>query len=240
MTEEIEDLLKNGASEGELYATIEDFKEKFADYGRDRRSAIEFHLHNVERLLQPTQTTSVAMRALEGGTKLMEGGGINPSSSVDTAIGYSATTVATADTGDVAIASSANERASLSEPKNLFSFLVNYLQVTPEQAAVLKDSRWVARELDDCLKSSMDVLEELRQRLRLCGNGLETEFDNVRSVLTPTQAAKFLVWVANNRACIHMLNELWSRVYPDPCSIDGEDDDKKPEAKGGTPESPLA
>lgn len=240
VTEEIEDLLKNGASEGELYATIEDFKEKFADYGRDRRSAIEFHLHNVERLLQPTQTTSVAMRALEGGTKLMEGGGINPSSSVDTAIGYSATTVATADTGDVAIASSANERASLSEPKNLFSFLVNYLQVTPEQAAVLKDSRWVARELDDCLKSSMDVLEELRQRLRLCGNGLETEFDNVRSVLTPTQAAKFLVWVANNRACIHMLNELWSRVYPDPCSIDGEDDDKKPEAKGGTPESPLA
>jgi hypothetical protein len=244
VTEEIEHLLKSGASEGEIYATIEDFKEKFADYGRDRRSAIEFHLHNVERLLQPTQTTSVAMRALEGGTKLMESGGMMPSTTAGNqpapmaTTSSSMTTTATAGIGDAPQSASSNEGASLLEPKTLFSYLVNYLQVTPEQAAALKDSRWVARELDECLHSSMDVLEELRQRLRLCGNGLETEFDNVRSVLTPTQAAKFLVWVANNRACIHMLNELWSRVYPDPSADDFEDEDKKPEAKGAIPESP--
>ena len=46
------------------------------------------------------------------------------------------------------------------------------------------------------------------------GEDLEAEFDNVRSILTPTQAAKFLVWVANNGAAMHMLNELWERVYP--------------------------
>jgi hypothetical protein len=46
------------------------------------------------------------------------------------------------------------------------------------------------------------------------GEDLEAEFANVRSILTPTQAARFLVWVANNAACVHMLNELWDRVYP--------------------------
>lgn len=232
VTEEIEHLLKSGASEGEIYATIEDFKEKFADYGRDRRSAIEFHLQNVERLLQPTQTTSVAMRALEGGNKLMESGTmVLPNPTTLPATNFASTTNAE---GATSMTESPTVDTSLLEPKKLFAHLVNYLQVTPEQAAALKDSRLVARELDESLNSALDVLEQLRHRLRLCGNGLETEFDNVRSVLTPTQAAKFLVWVADNRACMHMLNELWSRVYPDPDEIDLDDDDKKPEGKTTT------
>ena len=40
-------VLKSGASDPEIYNSIEMFKEKFADYGRDRRSAMEFHLRNV-------------------------------------------------------------------------------------------------------------------------------------------------------------------------------------------------
>jgi hypothetical protein len=200
--------LKRGASEAEMYDTIEEFKEKFADYGRDRRSAMEFHLQNIERLLQPTQTTSVALRALEGGAKC------------------------STETSTTSIQSTLESTPIFSDPKHLFAYLVKYLEVTPEQAAALKDSRSVARELDECLQSSLDVLRELQHRLRLCGNGMETEFDNIRSVLTPTQAAKFLVWVAKNRACMHMLNELWSRVYPDPYSnTDGEDFSAKENAK---------
>jgi hypothetical protein len=204
VTEEIDRLLKRGASEAEMYDTIEEFKEKFADYGRDRRSAMEFHLQNIERLLQPTQTTSVAIRALEGGAKC---------------------TMETPTTTTTPTQSTTESHApTLSDPKHLFAYLVKYLEVTPEQAAALKDSRSVARELDESLQSSLEVLRELQYRLRLCGNGMETEFDNIRSVLTPTQAAKFLVWVAKNRACMHMLNELWSRVYPDPYNnADGED-----------------
>ena len=102
------------------------------------------------------------------------------------------------------------------QPKAMFQYLVNYLEVSPEQAAALKDSRWVAHELDQCLAKSLSMSQELRTRLTQCGEDLEAEFNNVRSILTPTQAAKFLVWVANNSACMHMLNELWSRVYPQP------------------------
>mmetsp|Transcript_307 Transcript_307/g.446 ORF Transcript_307/g.446 Transcript_307/m.446 type:complete len:204 (+) Transcript_307:377-988(+) len=105
---------------------------------------------------------------------------------------------------------------TLLQPKKLFTHLAKYLQVTPQQADALKDSRWVARDLDESLATSLAVLQELHDRLNQIGDGMETEFNNVRSILTPTQAAKFLVWVADNRACMHMLNELWSRVYPDP------------------------
>jgi len=186
VTDDIDTLLKSGASESEIFSTIEDFKEKFADYGRDRRSSIEFHLQNVERLLMPTQTTSVAMRALHGGTPLVP-----------------------------ALVSPAQPKLDPTnpnlEPKALFRYLVNYLQVTPQQSSALKDSRSVAKELDASLDKSLQVLKELRKRLTQIGVDLESQFNEVRSILTPTQAAKFLVWVSNQPACMQMLNELWSR-----------------------------
>lgn len=190
-------MLKSGGSESEIYATIEEYKEKFADYGRDRRSAIEFHLRNVERLLMPTQTTSVLMTTLQ--------------------MSHSNATIASkSEVQSQKLASSAPP----TDVKSLFSHLVKMMQVTPDQAAALKDSRFVAEEMDECLKNSLGVLGELRTRLAQCGEDLETEFNTIRTILTPTQAAKFLVWVANNKACIHMLNELWDKVYPQ----DGETD----------------
>jgi len=102
------------------------------------------------------------------------------------------------------------------EPKVLFQYLVNYLEVTPEQANGLKDSRQVAQDLDTALAKSLAMLQELRGRLTQCGKDLDEEFSIIQSILSPRQAAKFLVWVANNQACMHMLNELWSKVYPEP------------------------
>ena len=277
LTEELEKLLKSGASESEIYASIEKFKEKHVDYGRDRRSAMEFHLRQVERLLMPTTTTSVAMRALQGG-EIVEGmsaitenlsqgnataagstnSGIdspsrsgNPEitddrkisskpserdtisnvekgkprdadslaevpSSADTDLSSTASSVEDASTP---ISGGKNDTSSASalslEPKSMFHFLVKHLGVTPQQAAALKDSRLIAKELDSALTESLSVLEELRLRLTQVGDDLETEMDSVRAILTPTQAAKFLVWVSNNTACMHMLNELWNKSYSD-------------------------
>jgi len=98
--------------------------------------------------------------------------------------------------------------------KELFTLLVQQLEVTPAQAAALKDSRFVAQEMDETLKETLNVLKELRGRLARCGQDLETEFNSIRQILTPSQSAKFLVWVARNKACMHMLNELWSKNYP--------------------------
>mmetsp|Transcript_14504 Transcript_14504/g.14006 ORF Transcript_14504/g.14006 Transcript_14504/m.14006 type:complete len:243 (-) Transcript_14504:54-782(-) len=222
-------MLKSGASESEIYATIEEFKERCADYGRDRRSAIEFHLRHVERLLMPTTTTSVAMRALQGGVV-----GTNPADNKEVASSEekmeeqsTSFPIEFVKTEDDIDNSGKIDRKSIFEPKALFRFLLNYLEVTPEQAAVLKDSRSVSKELDSSLEKSVAMLHELRRHLTECGEDLEAEFANVRSILCPTQAAKFLVWVANNSACIHMLNELWNKVYPKPIvhPIEDQNDD---------------
>ena len=220
MTEGLDELLKSGASETEVHATIEEFKEKFADYGRDRRSAIEFHLRNVERLLMPTKTTSVAMRALGGSSAPQEQAALP-------VVSPTASTISVASTPADSSVFALDASNPALQPKAMFQFLVNYLQVTPEQAAALKDSRWVAQELDESLMEALKTAEELRTRLMQCGEDLEAEFDTVRSILTPTQAAKFLVWVANNSACMHMLNELWSRVYPQPSEAAAVDDDEQ-------------
>ena len=228
MTEFLDSLLKSGASESEIYATIEEYKEKCSDYGRDRRSAIQFHLKHVERLLMPTTTTSVAMRALQGGdtttttttTNTTDDSNVTASSTQTPQDNHnnhipSTTTTTTTSDGGIKKEESSSKNVSY-EPKAMFQFLVNYLEVTPEQASALKDSRSVAKELDSLLEKSVKMLQELQQRLTDCGQDLETEFANVRSILCPTQAAKFLVWVANNSACMHMLNELWNKVYPKP------------------------
>lgn len=122
-------------------------------------------------------------------------------------------------TTSIATASSVFATASpYTPPKNskeLFTHIVKILEVTPEQAGALKDSRFVAQEMDVTLKETLICLKELRGRLEQCGQDLDTEFNCIRQILTPSQSAKFLVWVAQNKACMHMLNELWSKNYID-------------------------
>ena len=198
-------MLKSGkASESEIYAKLEEYKEKFADYGRDRRSAMEFHLKNVERLLMPTQTTNFIMSTLKD-----SGGGSSGSSNHSTA------PLPTAPPTTTSSSSSAIDNNNAPKTsKELFTLLVKTLEVTPAQSAALKDSRFVAQEMDETLNETLNVLKELRGRLAQCGQDLETEFNCIRQILTPSQSAKFLVWVAQNKACMHMLNELWSKNYP--------------------------
>ena len=219
LTEDIDALLKSGAPESEIFAALESFKEKHADYGRDRRSAIEFHLRNIERLLMPTQTTSIVMKAIQGVHPPEEGAAAAAEASASLEASGRCTSVSTESTVTAPAAAAISPMAPTDttasaenpnfDPKALFKYLVKHLDVTPEQAAALKDSRLVAKEMDDCLAQALKVLAELRERMAQTGEDLETEFDNVRSILTPTQAAKFLVWVANNGAAMHMLNELW-------------------------------
>lgn len=35
----------------------------------------------------------------------------------------------------------------------------------------------------------------------------------LQRILTPSQSAKFVVWVSKNRACVHMLEQLWDKLH---------------------------
>ncbi|KAF1329758.1 Camp responsive element modulator, partial [Globisporangium splendens] len=62
--EELEQMIQRGASEKELAEKIDNFKEQYSDYGHGRRSALGYHLHQIERLLLPTQVTKMCIWAL--------------------------------------------------------------------------------------------------------------------------------------------------------------------------------
>lgn len=62
--EELEQMIQRGASEKELAEKIDNFKEQYSDYGHGRRSALSYHLHQIERLLLPTQVTKMCIWAL--------------------------------------------------------------------------------------------------------------------------------------------------------------------------------
>lgn len=182
----------------------------------------------------PTQTTSFIMNTLkdsDGGTSSSGGGSSDsdsnsgsavpaepplPPAPLPTTMTMTTTTTISTTLGE-ALPPLPDRVASESSPKTskeLFTLLVKKLEVTPAQAAALKDSRFVAQEMDETLKETFNVLKELGGRLAQCGQDLETEFNCIRQILTPSQSAKFLVWVAQNKACMHMLNELWSKNYP--------------------------
>jgi hypothetical protein len=42
--------VKSGASEQDIWQTIDMFKDRYSDYGSDRRSAIEFHINQLEKV----------------------------------------------------------------------------------------------------------------------------------------------------------------------------------------------
>ena len=284
-TSELSELLRTGASEGEIWTNIEDYKEKFADYGRDRREAINFHLRNVERLLQPTTTTMVGMRAIENsgpnedfmsdnsdmsdgdggrlddfaeeedtksnsnglkssdliGNEILTRSASSSAASTTSAsaaaavAGVNFTTTTTTDStfpppssanipipiphpfpGSSAASVTSSQAADLhkqAKTKSLFSLLAAYMGVTPEQNIQLRDSRHVARELDLTYTHCTRLCTELRSRITSDGLLLDEHFKQVSTILTPTQLAKFVIWVSNNPACMHMLNELWAKVY---------------------------
>lgn len=216
-------MLRSGASEGEIWASIEDFKEKYADYGKDRRSAIKFHLDKICHLLKPTTTTTVAMKAIH--------------SQMPT---DSTTTETTED--DSSNLLPPNNKA---KTKSLFSLLGAYLEVDSTQNQQLSDSRNIAKELDETYVSSIRLVTELQKRLEKDGAGerrpalshlgclrkiisnvqtnipstdLDQQFMEVAHILNPSQLAKFVIWCTNNTAAMHMLNALWTKTMAD----DGE------------------
>jgi len=48
---------------------------------------------------------------------------------------------------------------------------------------------------------SDDVEENMKKRRK--------EMEHITNLISPTQQAKFLLWIEENQACIHLLDKLW-------------------------------
>mmetsp|Transcript_100453 Transcript_100453/g.287570 ORF Transcript_100453/g.287570 Transcript_100453/m.287570 type:complete len:341 (-) Transcript_100453:358-1380(-) len=64
-SKKIDEMVANLSSEKELSRIIDEYKEKYSDYGRDRRSALDWHVSQIKRLLLPTTTTQFSLWILD-------------------------------------------------------------------------------------------------------------------------------------------------------------------------------
>jgi len=86
------------------------------------------------------------------------------------------------------------------------------LEISDAQVEEICKHRKDGLELEEILSESDVLLEKLGTHVSEKNATLDEAMNEVQSVLTPTQAAKFVVWVANNPACMHMLNVIWNQM----------------------------
>lgn len=171
--EELEKMIQCGASEKELAEKIDNFKEQYSDYGHGRRSALDYHLHQIERLLLPTQVTKMCIWALRQDDSFWHD-----------------------DEDDT----------------SLPVILARELGLSEEQKKKIQQQREPFLAICDNLKDALGLLNELKAQVASKNTTLDMEMDKLQNILTPTQRAKFIVWVTNNQACMHLLNKLWRSV----------------------------
>ncbi|KAE9113022.1 hypothetical protein PF005_g11095 [Phytophthora fragariae] len=171
--EELEKMIQSGASEKELAEKIDNFKEQYSDYGHGRRSALSYHLHQIERLLLPTQVTKMCIWALRQDDSFWQ-----------------------------------DEEDETSLPV----ILAKELGLTEDQKKKIQQQRGSISLICENLKSALGLLAELKTEVTNKNSTLDMEMEKLQNILTPTQRAKFIVWVTNNQACMHLLNKLWRSV----------------------------
>jgi hypothetical protein len=86
-------------------------------------------------------------------------------------------------------------------------------QVTEAQQSELFNQRDAVEAMEADLQQTLGMLHELRQNIDDKNSSLDTELQEVQKILTPTQTAKFILWITQNPACMHMLNQLWHHIY---------------------------
>ncbi|CAN0076067.1 unnamed protein product [Ascophyllum nodosum] len=98
---------------------------------------------------------------------------------------------------------------------DMWSSLVEVLEATEEQQNAMRGQAGAIAELARDLEGTTGILRRLKLLLEDRNQTLDGEMAEIQRILTPTQTAKFVLWVSKNRACVHMLNQLWDKLHGD-------------------------
>jgi hypothetical protein len=191
ITNKLNELIQQHASESEIQAKIQELKEHFADYGRDRRSAIDFHINQVRRCLEPTQTTKAILWIMRLAPKFrpwIESG-----------------------QHDIPV--------ELRDLFTLWENLLSEVHPDPEQRKLIvahtsaDESGVDPFDLIDQVTDDCDmILDRIVEIIYRKINAFDSELNMIEASLSPRQIAKFILWVDQNPACIQMLEALWPHL----------------------------
>jgi len=202
--EKLQEKLGKGATDAELSTLIHDYKDKFSDYGKDRTSALEFHLKELEKLVLPTNTTRLCIWGM---------GHAGDFISKSKRGGAEKKMIKKEDPEEVGVGLTVRREEQKQAARKFWNELSTHLGLSSEQQRAIIGHRHSVCDLEEDLDQLHKVIDQLRQLITNKNEALDKEMEDLQQILTPTQIAKFMLWVKQNPGCMYMLNQLWKQVY---------------------------
>lgn len=177
------------ARDEEIRQEITALQDRFSDYGRDRSSSFAFHMHQLHRSLQPTNTTRVMLHMLSLAPQFLHDDGTDRAEPL------------TSDEG----------------VKKLWFSLLDALQPSDVQRRHLvvlndPDSSPLPR-LRNAAAETTAVLDRLGDLVSDKNTSLDAHMRTLSDSLTATQVAKFICWVEGNRTLLQLVGQLMGPVF---------------------------
>lgn len=188
ITTKLQFMIKEGASDVDIQKTIQELQEKYSDYGRDRRSAIDFHLAQVRRCLLPTQTTRAILWLMSHAPKFHESNG----------------ELKAGNEGKLAeLWHCLLEELQPTEEqrKQMISF------TSPSDPK--NDPFPSIKSVTNVCNKKLDRLEEI---ISDKNESLDNEMSKIQTILGARQIAKYILWIDQNPATMQMLEALWPHL----------------------------
>eukprot|EP01029_Cantina_marsupialis_P014559 TRINITY_DN31_c0_g2_i3.p1 TRINITY_DN31_c0_g2~~TRINITY_DN31_c0_g2_i3.p1 ORF type:complete len:625 (+),score=223.06 TRINITY_DN31_c0_g2_i3:586-2460(+) len=189
MRKKLMNYIENSVGDRVILGTIKEYQDRYSDYGEIRKQSLRYHLDQLERLIQPTQTTKMGLLSL-----FQEDSFYDPE-----------------------------------DTTTLWGMLCKELDITEAQHKKMIGQRPCIADLTSDMEAIIRDMKQIRSKIYTHHSNMYNEFDKLRSLLTPKQVAKFILWVDHNRACVQMLKHLApsSKILP------------KAPLKGPSPESVI-
>lgn len=187
----LEAMIKEGACEVEIQKAIAEYQERYSDYGRDRRSAIDFHVAQLRRCLQPTQTTRAILWLMNLARQFHEQG-----------------------SGDIKYTNPNHEMF------NLWLDLLKEIKPTVQQKGLMVSYTDIDRstgsdpftDIDSVSQTCNGMLDRLVEIICSKNSSLDTEMNNIQTILSARQIAKFILWIDQNPICVQLMEALWPHL----------------------------
>jgi hypothetical protein len=160
---------------------MQSFRDRYADYGSDRKKQLEYHLNQMQRLILPNQTTKMLISSLhqeEDADKLE------------------------------AQEEEALARFEGLDGLGIWNMLCKEVDLTMTQQLQFLVRRENIKKIWKDLQQSFTIIGDARKAFLGKNSKMEKEMDELQECLTPEQQAKFVLWIQNNAAFMQMLNKL--------------------------------
>lgn len=165
---------------------------QFADFGNSRKADVRFHIDQLKRLLLPSMVTKMCVWTLDKEDDFYTG-----ESSVES------TSPETTDTP--------TPRSSSAPYLGLWDMLCKQMDLSELQQKTILAKRDRVKEQREDIPALVALIEQLDARVFASYNRRKLLLEDIMNVMRPDQLTRFIIWIEDNEACMHMLSYLWKK-----------------------------